>query len=93
MALKSLLVATLLACTTTAAMLGEPKRFKCGTRKATPKQKAASKKMAAAEAVQSNIDFAAAVTDVPVYVHVIAKSESASDGYMSVYCTISTVLK
>lgn len=84
MALKSVLVATLLASTTMAATLGEPKRFKCGTRKATPKQKAASKKMAAAEAAQPHVDFAKAVTDVPVYVHVIAKSESASDGYMSV---------
>lgn len=87
MAFKSLFLATLLAGTALAGPICQrdaAQHIKCGTRKPTAQQKAALKKVAAAELQGANVNFAQADISVPVYVHVIAKSESRNDGYMSV---------
>lgn len=77
MQFKSLAVAGLLA---TASAAGD--HMKCGTRPPSAEYKASLKESALKEK-QMSYDTRATTT-VPVYVHVLAKSEEADDGYMSV---------
>ena len=77
MQFKSLAFAGLLA---TASAAGD--HMKCGTRPPSAEYKASLKESALKEK-QMSYDTRATTT-VPVYVHVLANSEDADDGYMSV---------
>ena len=77
MQFKSLAFASLLATVTAAG-----DHMKCGTRSPSSEYRAILKESALKEN-QMSYDTRATTT-VPVYVHVLAKSKEADDGYMSV---------
>ena len=77
MQFKSLVFAGLLAA---ASAAGD--HMKCGTKSPSAEYKASLKESALKEK-QMSLDTRA-TTNVPVYVHVLAKSEEVDDGYMSV---------
>lgn len=74
-----------LASLAVAASAFDPDMAECGADDPAPKHIASMKEASIVESYASPLNAREAVT-VPVYVHVVAKSESAEDGYISVSC-------
>jgi len=81
---KSLLISILSASSTQAlALSGRATSRTCGTKSPSAEHRAISAALAAEEANGSSIQ-PLTTTDVDVYFHVVAASESPEDGYISV---------
>lgn len=74
-----------LASLAVAATAIDPDLMECGADEPAAKHIASMKEAAIVESYESPINARASVT-VPVYVHVVAKSKSEDDGYISVSC-------
>lgn len=84
---KALALASLVAAATAAV---DPDMMECGADEPAAKHIASMKEASIVEAHSSPLNANTSVT-VPVYVHVVAKSKSADDGYISVSCAFVPV--